>query len=205
MLYVTHETSASTSGIATRLLAEKLNPGTTSNMFPIRMKKKNAARSGRNLGASGPSIGSAMFSRTNWTPSSINSWNLPGMTFGLRNAKKNSARTINVVKTSRNAMKLKQSVNPKILKAEPQQPAAFAHSRSARSSAGSTPSSARSPRRRPNSGLSSSRRSRTADVAAMIDPSVSSQNTPRMRGQRSRTARTRAAANSARSAVTYSG
>ena len=115
MLYVTHETIASTSGIATRLLAEKLMPGTTSNMFPIRMKKKNAARSGMNLGASGPSIGSAMFSRTNWTPSSISSWNLPGMTFGLRNAKKNSARTITVVKTSRNVMKLKQSVNPKIL------------------------------------------------------------------------------------------
>ena len=63
-----------------------------------------------------------MFSRTNWTPSSISNWNFPGMTLGLRNAKKNSPSTINVVKTSRKMMKLKQSVNPKTLTAGPQQP-----------------------------------------------------------------------------------
>ena len=78
---------ASVSGNATRLFAEKLKPGITSKRFPIKMKKKKDARSGRIRSACWPSTGIAICSRTNVRPSSIIVCSLPGTTVGARNAR----------------------------------------------------------------------------------------------------------------------
>ena len=63
-----------------------------------------------------------MFSRTKSTPSSIVSWNLPGTTFGLRNATRNSVSTMRVVRTISRMMKLKQKVWPNTWYEGPTQP-----------------------------------------------------------------------------------
>ena len=60
-------------------------------MFMKKMKKNRVTSSGRNRSAAGPSIGSAICSRTNSRPSSISDWSLPGTVRGLRNAKKNKS------------------------------------------------------------------------------------------------------------------
>ena len=87
---MTQAISARTSGNATRLLAEKFTHGMISNMFMKKMKKKNVTSRGRNRSAAGPSIGSAICSRTNSSPNSIIDWSFPGTVRGFRNANRKS-------------------------------------------------------------------------------------------------------------------
>ena len=61
-------------------------------MFQKKIAKNSVASSGMYRSLSGPSIGNAMFSRTNWMPSSARLCSLPGTTRGLRSAKKKNAR-----------------------------------------------------------------------------------------------------------------
>ena len=83
---------ASANGKAIRELAEKFTHGATSKKFMNRMKKKNVTRSGRYRSAAGPSIGSAICSRTNSSPISISDCSLPGTVRGFRNASRNNTR-----------------------------------------------------------------------------------------------------------------
>ena len=62
-------------------------PGTTSKMFQKKIAKKNVASSGMNRSLSAPSIGNAMFSRTNWMPISARLCILPGTTVVRRRPK----------------------------------------------------------------------------------------------------------------------
>ncbi len=84
---MTHATIAMISGNAIRLFDEKLKPGTTSQMFQKKIAKNSVASSGMYRSASGPSMGSATFSRTNWMLSSARLCHFPGTTRGERSEK----------------------------------------------------------------------------------------------------------------------